>query len=127
MNRKKLLMVIAAATTLALGGGAAVASQQVEEEEKAPVDKGTTPAESGQENETAFEIPAKLAKVDWAAAEAAALDTVPGEVRETELENENGFVVYEVEVAGDDGKLHEVVVDAGNGEVLAQETEENED
>jgi uncharacterized membrane protein YkoI len=57
------------------------------------------------------------------AAEKAALDAVPGEVREVELESESGFVVYEVEVAGNDGTLHEVVVDAGNGKVLAQETE----
>ena len=98
MNRKKLLIVVAAATTLVLGGGAAVATQQLEEEEEAPIDKGATPAENGQQDETASETPAKLVKVDRAAAEAAALDAVPGEVRETELENEGGFVVYEVEI-----------------------------
>jgi len=137
MNRKKLLMVVAATTILVLGGGAAVATQQLEEEEEAPIDKGATPAENGQQDETASETPAKLVKVDRAAAEAAALDAVPGEVRETELENEGGFVVYEVEIVDGAprparsprrpaGGLREVVVDAGNGEVLGQEIEEDE-
>ena len=32
--------------------------------------------------------------------------------------------MYEVKVAGEDGRLHEVVVDAGTGEVLGGEIEE---
>lgn len=52
-------------------------------------------------------------------------------MRETELENEGGFVVYEVEIVGEapglpEGLRREVVVDAGNGEVLSQEVEEDE-
>lgn len=68
-----------------------------------------------------------LTTIDRAAAEEGALGAVPGEARGVELENESGFVVYEVEVAADDGSLHEVVVDAGNGEFLGQEMEEGED
>jgi uncharacterized membrane protein YkoI len=102
--------VIAAVTTLVLGGGAAVAAQQVQEEEVTPIDEGTTPAESGQEDETTSETPEKLAKVDRAAV---ALDAFPGEVREAKLENEGGFAVYEV-------------VGTGNGEVLGQEIEADE-
>ncbi|HEV3476901.1 MAG TPA: hypothetical protein VG127_05400, partial [Rubrobacteraceae bacterium] len=33
---------------------------------------------------------------------------------------------YEVEVLGEDGKLHEVAVSASDGRVLGQETEEDE-
>ena len=49
-------------------------------------------------------------KIDWAAAEEAALGAVQGEVKETELEREGGSAVYEVEIAGKDGKLREVTV-----------------
>lgn len=75
---------------------------------------------SGEENEAIPETPenqtaeglARLTRIDRAA-EDAALGAVPGEARE-------------VEVGGDDGALHEVVVDAGNGKVLGREVEENE-
>jgi lipopolysaccharide export LptBFGC system permease protein LptF len=97
MDRKKLAIGVAAVAILALGGGVAIAAQQQAEP-----------------------------KVDRAAAEEAALGTVPGEVKETELENEGGSTVYEVEVAGKDGKLREVTVDADNGRVLGQEMEEDE-
>jgi uncharacterized membrane protein YkoI len=135
MDRKKLIVGAAVAVLVLGGGGAAIAAQQAQEENI----KGgtiTAPAGSGEENEAVENEKAEneeneaegkglegLARIDKAAAENAALGAVPGEVKETELENENGFVVYEVEVAGKDGKLHEVVVDAGNGKVLAQETE----
>ncbi len=99
MNREKLAVGVVAAAILALGGGVAIAAQQ----------QGLEP------------------KVDRGAAEEAALSAVPGEVRETELEREGGAAIYEVEVAGKDGKLHEVAVSANDGKVLGQETEEDED
>ena len=97
MDRKKLVIGAVAVAVLALGGGVAIAAQQQEEP-----------------------------KIDRAAAEKAALGAVPGEVKDTELENEGGSTIYEVEIAGKDGKLHEVAVDADNGQVLGQETEEEE-
>src|SRR5215216_6831944 len=67
----------------------------------------------------------KLANIDEAAAEQVALKAAPGKVHETELETtDNGYLVYEIEIAGDDGKGHEVTVDAGNGKVLHQDLEE---
>ncbi len=96
MDGKKLIVGAAVVTILALGGGVAVAAQQ----------QGPEP------------------NVDRATAEEAALGAVPGEVKETELEREGGSRAYEVEVAGDDGKLHEVTVSASDGKVLGQETEE---
>ncbi len=144
MDRKRLIVGAAVAVLVLGGGGAAIAAQQAQEEN---INGGTitAPAGSGEDNEAvendAVENDAVenekaenegkglegLAQIDRAAAEKAALAAVPGEAKETELENENGFVVYEVEVAGEDGKLHEVVVDAGNGKVLAQEVEGSED
>ena len=97
MDGKKLAVGAAVVAILALGGGAAIAAQQGAE-----------------------------SKIDRAAAEEAALGVVPGEVKETELEREGGSSVYEVEVAGKDGQLHEVAVSADDGKVLGQETEEDE-
>jgi hypothetical protein len=97
MDRKKLVIGAVAAGVLALGGGVAIAAQQQEPP-----------------------------KEDEAAAREAALGAVPGEVKETELEREGGVAIYEVEVAGKDGKLHEVTVSANDGKVLGQETEGDE-
>ena len=57
-------------------------------------------------------------------AEDAALAAVPGEAVAVELDNENGYVVYSVEVTGADGKTTDVKVDAGNGTVLSQDSED---
>lgn len=62
-----------------------------------------------------------LATVSSAEAEQAALAAVPGTAMQTQLENENGFVVYGVEVKGADGTVTDVKVDAGNGSVLDQQ------
>ena len=134
MDRKKLIIGAVAAVLALGGGGAAITAQQAQEEEE-NIKGGTitAPPGSGEESEAAEnerseneenEAEGKslegFAKIDRAAAEEAALAAVPGETRQVELESESGFVVYEVEVAGNDGKLHEVVVDAGNGKVLSQ-------
>ncbi|MDE0805303.1 MAG: PepSY domain-containing protein [Acidimicrobiales bacterium] len=69
-----------------------------------------------------------LAKISPADAEQAALAAVPGTVNGApELENEDGSVVYEMEITSADGTVTEVVVDAGNGDVLAQEAGDSED
>ncbi|MEW6637205.1 MAG: PepSY domain-containing protein, partial [Actinomycetota bacterium] len=78
-------------------------------------------AEEKQEAQEARQL-RSLARIDRKAAEQAALQAVSGTVKDAELGNENGYVVWEVEVAGDDGMLHEVKVDAGNGQILHQET-----
>ena len=53
---------------------------------------------------------------------------MPGTVHEAELEtSDNGYVVYDIELAGKDGNKHEVKVDAGNGEILHQDLEDEAD
>lgn len=138
MDKKKLAVGAAVAAVLTLGGGAAIAAQNPAEttgtgdagqEEQDPNIKGTiaAPAEKDAENEGAEAKQLEgLAKIDRAAAEKAALDAVPGTAKDAELGNENGFVVWEVEVQGSDGTLREVKVDAGNGQVLAREAEDAE-
>ena len=56
-------------------------------------------------------------------AEQAALRRFPGEVQDSELDDEAGRVVYNVEILGDGGNLHEATVDAKSGDVLGSETE----
>ncbi len=64
---------------------------------------------------------ASLATVTPDEAAAAALKAVPGTVTDSQLEDENGYVVYSVYVTAADGSLTEVKIDAGNGSMLAQE------
>jgi uncharacterized membrane protein YkoI len=119
MKTKKLLLALAAAMAL-LVGGAAYAAEGGDEEDTY---RGSISA-PGQDESSLQE----LAKTDQAAAEQAALEAVPGTVHETELEtSDNGYVVYDIEIAGEDGKNHEVKVDAGNGEILHQDLEDEVD
>ena len=64
-----------------------------------------------------------LAKISPDQASAAALAAVPGTAGTVQLEDENGFVVYGIEVTRADGTVTDVKVDAGNGTVLAQEAD----
>jgi uncharacterized membrane protein YkoI len=100
--------------------------QDAQEEQK-PAIKGTIPAPEakGEEKKVAETKRLRgLAKIDEAAAKKAALDTVPGEVKKIELGDEDGFLVYDIDVLGQDGKTTELKVDAGDGTILAQENEE---
>jgi uncharacterized membrane protein YkoI len=69
----------------------------------------------------------KLATISRQQAEQAAVGAVPGTVTESDLGNENGFVVYSVEINGTDGTVTEVTVDAGNATVLAQQVQGADD
>ena len=70
--------------------------------------------------------PQDPAKVTADAAKLAAQGAVSGTASDVKLENENGNVVYEVDLRGADGTETDVRVDAGNGTVLAPEREEAE-
>ncbi len=127
MYVRKVLIAIAAAMVLLVGAGVAYAANSSSDANAGGDEedsyKGSVSAPD--QNDSSLQ---QLAKVDQAAAEQAALKAVPGTVHETELEtSDNGYVVYDIEVAGDDGKNHEVKVDAGNGEVLHQDLEDEAD
>jgi uncharacterized membrane protein YkoI len=66
-----------------------------------------------------------LAEITIPGAAEAAHEAHPGQVTKIEIEDEEGYVVYEVEVAGDEGVYHEMKVDAGNGDILESETEDD--
>lgn len=48
----------------------------------------------------------------------------PGKVLSIELEEEKGYLVYEVEIVGTDRSINELKIDAGNGAVLSMEMKE---
>ena len=98
-------------------------------EEQEPSLNGSVPAtevpgETEQQEEARLSSDAKVSKSD---AEAAALQAVPGTVTASELGNENGSLVWEVDVQKADGSAVEVKVDAGDGTVLAQEADDEGD
>ncbi|BCO09497.1 hypothetical protein GF1_18730 [Desulfolithobacter dissulfuricans] len=64
-----------------------------------------------------------LAVITMEQAKNIALATVQGQVLKMELENENGFLVYGVEVVTPEKTIIDVKIDAGSGEVLLMETD----
>jgi uncharacterized membrane protein YkoI len=125
VNLQKVLLAVAVAMVVLVGAGVAYAANNSSSERTMGDNdadesyKGSVPVAG--KNESSLD---KLADIDQAA-EQVALDAVPGTVHETELETcHNGYVVYDIEIAGHDGKGHEVIVDAGNGKVIHQDLEE---
>ena len=115
-------LVMGAAIALAAAGGAALSSDSVALDERqrrsggdAPVHGEALPDDDAGE-QAALE---ELATVERARAEAAALESAgSGTVVESELEEEDGLVVWEVDLRLADGSGREVEIDAGDGRVL---------
>lgn len=124
MYLRNVLLAVAVAMVVLVGAGVAYGANNSSSEEDADESYKGSVSVAGK-NESSLH---KLANIDEAAAEQAALKAVPGTVHETELEtSDNGYLVYDIEIAGDDGKGHEVTVDAGNGKILHQDLEEEAD
>ena len=112
MNRRIVTAVVAVAVAGALAGGVAYAIGRSDDD---------SPAES--KSERAFtEAHRDEVAVSRDEAEAAALQVRPGTVLESELEAEDGGLIWEVEIQGGN-QIHDVTVDAQTGEVLGGETE----
>lgn len=86
-----------------------------------PVDESTLPQDEAAEASAL----AALVTLSQADAEAAALGAVSGEIVKAELDNENGFVVWSIEVRDGSGAIHDVKIDAGNGQVLGTQAGED--
>jgi len=69
---------------------------------------------------------AEMAKISMDSAMNEALKQVQGKVLKVELENENGFLVYGVEIAKPDHEIVDVKVDAGNGKILKIDQDNDE-
>jgi uncharacterized membrane protein YkoI len=48
----------------------------------------------------------------------------PGRILEVELENEEGHIIYELEILGTDSIVREIYIDARNGELLSVEEDD---
>ena len=70
---------------------------------------------------------ASLARIDASRASAAALAQVPGTALKVALENENGNLVYSVEIKTASNEIKDVKVDAGNGSVLHVDAADDEE
>ncbi|GAB4074785.1 hypothetical protein GCM10028778_22880 [Barrientosiimonas marina] len=55
-----------------------------------------------------------------------ALEEVPGKAIETDLDDEDGETVYEVDVKGEDGKMWDLDINAQNGDVLQKHADDDE-
>lgn len=71
----------------------------------------------------------KQAKITMEQAKATALQKVPGEIIQGELEMEEGKLVYSFDIKVADGKIMEVWIDAKDGKVLraSEDTEDDDD
>jgi uncharacterized membrane protein YkoI len=69
---------------------------------------------------------AEMAKISLDSAVNAALKAVPGKVLKAELENENGYLVYGVEIVKTDCQIADIKIDAGSGKVLKIETDQKD-
>ncbi len=76
----------------------------------------------GVESQVAF---AKYARITQQQAEAAALAVQPGQVVKAKLDDEDGYLVWQVDVKHAKG-VTEIAVDAGNGTALAAEAEDDD-
>ncbi len=64
------------------------------------------------------------AETDIAAAIAIAQGAAPGKVMEAELESEDGQLVWEIKVIGEDNVRTKLELDAGTGEIIEQESKQ---
>jgi uncharacterized membrane protein YkoI len=116
---------------VALGAAIAISTSAVlraEDAEETPI-QGTIRLSNTQDREVVL---VESAKISIEQAVKAAVSRDNGAVQRVELENEDGFLVYNVELVSADKKLHEVKVDAGNGNILrvdldTADQEKNED
>ncbi len=87
-------------------------------------DSADTGSETADEEAAEAAALAGLATITADQAQAAALAAVPGTVVQVELDNENGSVVYSVEVDTGSG-IVDVKVDAGNGTVVHHDADDD--
>jgi uncharacterized membrane protein YkoI len=106
----------------ALAIGFAVAGASFADTDGTEVKNGTIRIEK----QTEAEFPS-MAKISMDQAVERALASVQGQILKTELEDENGFLVYGIEVVSADKSVVDVKVDAGTGKVLAMEKDKADD
>ena len=121
---QRTVKILSALTLVtALGAGAALAASKATGH-KLPDEVKSASIKVPENTESQSEF-AKLARVTQQQAEAAALAVQPGQVVQAKLDDEDGFLVWQIDVKHDKGTT-EIAVDAGNNNVLAAEAEESD-
>ena len=115
----KTLTAITLAASLAAGTAFATGAIKLPDEVKSSSIK----LPRGVESRAEF---ARHAKISQQQAESAALAVQPGQVVKARLDDEDGYLVWQIDVKHDRGTT-EIAVDAGNGKALAAEAEEDDD
>ena len=85
-----------------------------EPKNEAPI-RGTIQLQQEGEQQATY---SSSAKITLQQAMTIASNAQSGNISKAELQNEDGFLVYNVIVVSQDKKIHEIKVDAGNGSIL---------
>ncbi|WP_421111650.1 PepSY domain-containing protein, partial [Streptomyces sp. NEAU-S77] len=123
-------VVLGTAAAIALIGGTGAASAFADDDGPAPKSSVQLSQSERHLDDTAQDrTQVKADKVSYDQATAAALKAVPGTATSAELDtaDRNGSLIWEVDVFGKDHKSHDITVDAGNGKVLGQHTDRDDD
>lgn len=115
----RILTAVTLVSALAAGTAFATGTIKLPDE----VSKSSIQLPRGVESQAEF---AKHAKVTQQQAEAAALAVMPGQVVKARLDDEDGYLVWQIDVKHARG-VTEVAVDAGNAKPLAMEAEDDDD
>ena len=111
-KKKKKVLIPALAVTILAGGGFTNCKMLPAPHRQAPQ------TEVAEENDAQNRAElAKQAKITEEEAIKAALEKVPGTMNEVELEDEEGTIVYGIELVSTDGTEQEVKVDAQTGKI----------
>ncbi|WNI22393.1 PepSY domain-containing protein [Streptomyces sp. ITFR-16] len=116
---KRKIVIAAVTAAVLIGGGAATAVALADDDGHDRADDRSSSAGG-----TASGTTARTAVGD---AVAAAVAAVPGTVTEAELDDEDGGLVWELDVYGSDKVWHDVTVDADDGRVLGKRVDHDDD
>jgi uncharacterized membrane protein YkoI len=114
------IMVVGGAAAIALAAGRTVPAEGAQQTTQVHQPKYACSISVPQDGND--ESLATRAKITLPQATAAAQAAVPGTVLRSGLDNENGCLVYSVEIRSAGGAIHDVKIDAGTAAVLHQET-----
>lgn len=103
------------------GSTAASTATDTQQQDPSYQSSVTSPEQANQSEADEAKALEAAAKISPDQARQAALAAVPGTAGSVSLDNENGNVVYSVQITDSSGTVTDVKVDAGNGSVLAKD------
>jgi uncharacterized membrane protein YkoI len=112
MTSKTKLLLTWAATATAAGLQVTLLADEPKNE---PPIQGTVQLQQEGEQQATYST---LAKITLQQAKTIASNAQSGNASKAELQNEDGFLVYNVVIVFQDKKIHEIKVDAGSGSIL---------